>query len=58
MPDWKPLDQTLLPALKTKPRGGKVAQRLKALAAKPDDLRSIPDTKMVEGENRLLHVIF
>lgn len=31
-----------------------MAQGVRALGAKPDDLSSIPATLMVEGENRLL----
>lgn len=29
-----------------------MAQPVKVLATKPDDLRSIPGTQLVEGENR------
>lgn len=31
-----------------------IAQQVKALAAKPDNLSSIPERYMVEGENHLL----
>lgn len=37
-------------------RTGKVAQWVKALAAKPDNLSSIPGTLMVEGKTQLLKV--
>lgn len=33
---------------------GEVAQWIGVLAAKPDDLRLIPKTHMVEGEKQLL----
>lgn len=33
-----------------------VARWMKALAVKPDDLSSVPETRMVEEENRLLNV--
>lgn len=34
----------------------KMAQRLKSLAIKADDLRSIPWTPMVKEKNRLSHM--
>jgi hypothetical protein len=33
------------------------SQRLKGLAAKPEDLSSIPGNHMVEGEQQLLKVV-
>lgn len=35
----------------------KMAQRVKALAAKPDNLGSIPGTHTVEGGNQLLQIV-
>ena len=35
-----------------------MAQQVKALAAKPDNLSSIPKTHMVEAENIRLRVFF
>jgi hypothetical protein len=35
----------------------KMAQQIKVLAAKPDNLSSIPGTHNVEGENRLYKVV-
>ena len=37
-------------------QGAKMAQWVRALVAKPDDLRSIPRTHIVGGENRLWNV--
>lgn len=34
---------------------GMIAQQVKTLVFKPDNLRSIPGTHLVEGENRLNH---
>jgi hypothetical protein len=35
-----------------------MAQWIKALAAKHDDLSSIPGTNMMEGEKQLLQTVF
>lgn len=37
--------------------GGKMAQYIKVLAAKPEHLNSIPRTHMVERENQFLKVV-
>jgi hypothetical protein len=39
------------------PGAGEMAQRVKGLAAKPEDLSLIPGTYTVKGENRLLQVV-
>jgi hypothetical protein len=38
------------PVSKKQTRAGEMAQWVKALAAKPDNLNSIPRTHMMEGE--------
>lgn len=39
------------------PMAVEVAQRLKLLAANPDDMGSIPGTHTAEGESRLLKIV-
>lgn len=39
-------------------RANKVTQWVMALAAKPEDLSSIPGTHMLEGEKEILQVVF
>jgi hypothetical protein len=36
---------------------GEMSQQAKALTTKPEDLRSVPSTHMVAGENQLLHLV-
>jgi hypothetical protein len=38
-------------------RAGKMAQRVKVLAAKPHDLSLIPGTNMIEGANQFKKII-
>lgn len=41
------------PKLKNCAGASEMAQRVKSLATKPNDLNLVPGTHMVEGENRL-----
>lgn len=51
-------DRRAILLLKTPiPRVDKMAQWIKAVAAKPHDLRLIARTHMVDGENRLPHIV-
>jgi hypothetical protein len=39
------------------PRAGKTAEQVKVVAAKADDLSSVPRTVIVEGQNQLPQVV-
>lgn len=55
--EWKCLVGGDNNAFKTDMSAGEVVQRVKALAAKPDDPSLVPGTNVVEGENRCPEIV-